>query len=344
MTLLLKSLAYLLLASGLLIVVLIAYSQWQAGRLEVLYPNQGTLTDVGGFKLNSVYLPPTESANLPALVFVHGASGNLLDPMSAFARPLMGRAEMLFVDRPGYGYSERGPEDKTDPGGQADAIAALMDKRGIRKAIVIGHSFGAAIVAALAVNHPDKVQGLLFLSPATHPWPGGVDWYYDLSTIPVVGALFCHTVALPAGMSRMNDGIASVFAPNPVPAFYRDAAAIPLVLRPANFCNNARDVANLLAYVTKNQPRYREISAPTVIITGDSDDIVLEEIHSIGLHRDIAGSELLWVKNLGHKPDHVATDLAIAAIEKIAGQPRDLQNMAHVVETRIAPPARLAFR
>jgi pimeloyl-ACP methyl ester carboxylesterase len=122
-----------------------------------------------------------------------------------------------------------------------------------------------------------------------------------------------------------------------VPETYLDDAAIPLVLRPDNFCSNARDVANLLAYVQKTQPHYKEIMAPTVIITGDSDGIVYEELHSLGLNRDIAGSELVWVKGLGHKPDYVATDLAIAAMEKVAGLPRDLRKIADDVERRIAP-------
>ena len=73
-----------------------------------------------------------------------------------------------------------------------------------------------------------------------------------------------------------------------------------------------------------------------MIITGDTDDIVLEELHSKGLARDIAGSELVWIHNLGHKPDYIATDLVVAAIEKLAGKPRDLQAMARQVETRIA--------
>jgi len=109
------------------------------------------------------------------------------------------------------------------------------------------------------------------------------------------------------------------------------------VLRPDNFCSNARDVANLSEHVQKTQPRYREITAPTIIITGDSDDIVYEELHSRGLKRDIPGSELYWIRNLGHKPDYIATDLAIASLEKLAGKPVDLEAIARQVESRISP-------
>ena len=69
--------------------------------------------------------------------------------------------------------------------------------------------------------------------------------------------------------------------------------------------------------------------------TGELEGVVYEEIHSLGLARDIPGAELLWLRNLGHKPDWVAPDLVVAAIEKLSGLPRDLQAAARRVEARI---------
>jgi pimeloyl-ACP methyl ester carboxylesterase len=318
----------LLVAAGL-------FSQWKASAISQEFPNIGERIDLGGTALNSVLVKAGSSADLPPLVFIHGASGNLRDQLTPFRDRLAGRADLLFVDRPGHGYSDRGGSENNTPDGQADAIAKLMDKRGIAKAIIIGHSFGGAIVASLALRHPDKVAGLLFLSPATHPWPGGIDWYYSVASTPVLGWLFSNTVALPAGLLKLDGGVKSVFSPNRVPETYSRDAAPALVLRPQTFRNNATDVANLEAYVRRIAPSYPEITAPTVIITGDADDIVLEEIHSRGLARDIKGSELVWVHNLGHKPDYIAPQLAIAAIEKLAGSPRDLQAMAREVEKAI---------
>jgi pimeloyl-ACP methyl ester carboxylesterase len=316
--------------------VAIAYSSYQARAIEQAFPNVGELTDVGGFRMNAVHLPRPPAADLPALVFIHGASGNLRDQLEAFEAPLHERAEMLFVDRPGHGYSERGGPENAFPSGQADAIARLMDKRGIENAIIVGHSFGGAIAAAFALRHPERTIGLLFLAPATHPWPGGIDWYYTLAAMPVIGWLFSHAFVIPAGLRRLEQGTIGVFRPNARPAGYVEKTAPALVLRPHAFRNNAADVANLLDYVKTEAPRYREIAAPTVIITGDSDDIVLEELHSRGLARDIAGAELITIRNLGHKPDYLATDVAIAALERLAGRPRDLQHVARRAEQRIA--------
>lgn len=322
-----------------LIVVLAALAiatQVRARAITAQTPNIGELTDVGGFRLNALHVPAGPEADLPPIVFIHGASGNLRDQAGAFLEPLRGRAELLFVDRPGHGYSERGGPENDTPDGQANAIARLMEKKGIERAIIVGHSFGGAITASFGVLHPEKVEGLAFLAAATHPWPGGVDWYYHLASAPVIGPIFCHTLALHAGMMRIAAATDHVFAPNPRPTDYIEDTGPALVLRPHTFRSNAKDVAGLHAYVSAFAPRYQEIDKPTVVITGDSDEIVLEEIHSKGLARDIKGSELVWINGLGHKPDYIVTDIVIAALEKIAGRDRDLQALARAVEPRLA--------
>jgi pimeloyl-ACP methyl ester carboxylesterase len=315
---------------------LAVFTRVKVSQIEAQYPPIGTRIDIAGHAIHVVYQQPGATADLPPLVFLHGASGNLRDPMNSFAKPLAGRAEMLFVDRPGHGYSERGAAANRLPDGQAATIAALMEERGMHEAIIVAHSFGGAIAASLALNHPDKVRGLVFLAPATHPWPGGVAWYYGVARSRLFGPLFTNLVSLPVGLGRVAAGARCVFSPNVMPDDYPEATGTALVLRPANFRANATDVANLQDYVVRVAPRYSEIKVPTIIITGDRDGVVRPDLHSDGLARDIAGAELVTIRNLGHKPDYVARDLAIAAIEKVAGLPRDLAPLAARVEAEIA--------
>ncbi|WP_269931364.1 alpha/beta fold hydrolase [Aminobacter sp. HY435] len=300
----------------------------------------GDFTDIDGARIHYVHVPAGSGADLPPLVFIHGASANLKDQMLPL-RPLFeGRAEMLFFDRPGHGWSGRGDGNNETQKAQAATIAALMDRLGIRDAIIVGHSFGGSIAAAFALEHPHKTRGLLFLSAATHPWPGGdTSWYYSLSARPVVGRLFAAMVANPVGLMRIAAATTCVFSPNKVPDSYVDEASIKLVLRPRAFRANAIDVEGLYRQVLATAPRYHEIKAATVVISGDEDTVVYEEIHSIGLARDIPGAELVWVHNLGHKPDWVAPDLVLAAVEKLAGTDRDLRAAAQAVEARIANDA-----
>lgn len=307
--------------------------------IERRNPPVGSFAEVDGTRVHHVHVPAGPEADLPPVVFIHGASGNLLDQMVPIRPLLEGRARLLFLDRPGHGWSQRGTGNG-DPGAQARTVAALMDHYGILQAVVVGHSFGGAVAAAFAVEHPERTAGLVFLSAATHPWPGGeTSWYYRLSALPLLGRLFVETLAWPGGTMRIGAASACVFAPNRMPEAYLKDAAIPLVLRPSAFRWNAMDVAGLYDHVAAYSRRYGEIEAPTVVISGNRDTVVYEEIHSVGLARDIPGAEMIWVDNLGHKPDWVAPDLVVTAIEKVAGKAVDLGAVARQVEARIAGDA-----
>ena len=78
------------------------------------------------------------------------------------------------------------------------------------------------------------------MAPATHPWPGGVSWHYDVAAMPYIGWLFTRAISLPAGMVRLKGGVDSVFTPNSPPVGYSEDSAVSLVLRPHQFRANGR--------------------------------------------------------------------------------------------------------
>ncbi len=282
-------------------------------------PPFGSFATVDGVRLHYIDMAATAgNEDMLPMVFLHGASGNARDLEGALGEKLQGRARMVFVDRPGHGHSQRGGAKMSAPDAQAQLVAGLMQQLGIAKAVIVGHSLGASIAVAFALDHPDQTAGLVLLSPATHPWPGGdVSWYYDVASFPVFGRLFTETLAVPAGRLMFRKAVKGVFAPNNVPAEYETRSAAELVLRPATFRYNSADVSGLFANVTRLSPRYGEISAASVIITGDCDDVVLAHIHSEGLARDIKGSKLVWLAETGHSPAWSAPDRVIAEIEAL---------------------------
>ena len=56
------------------------------------------------------------------------------------------------------------------PGEQADALVELLDHLGIERAFVLGASAGGTPAIRLALDHPERVRGLILLSSAA-PWP-----------------------------------------------------------------------------------------------------------------------------------------------------------------------------
>ncbi|MEO0545948.1 MAG: alpha/beta hydrolase [Pseudomonadota bacterium] len=313
---------FFLLSFLLIAVVLIGLAIWtrfQVSAIKAQHPPTGLLSGMADGNLHYRYhIAPDGQADAdqPVVLFIHGATGNLLDPYNAFAPVLKDKRSILFVDRPGHGYSPRNGSET--PAAHARRYAQLLDSLKIDKAVLVGHSLGSASVAAFGVLFPERVQGLVFLAPATHPWPTGVDWYYDLASTPGLGWLFTETLTLPVGLGRVDSGVVSVFDPNPVAPGYAEKAAIELVFRPASFRANSRDVAGLNEFVLEFSKRYSEIKAPTVVITGDKDDVVAPSIHSVGLEQDIEGAELIVLPGVGHKPDYVATETVLKAIERVS--------------------------
>jgi len=96
---------------------------------------------------------------------------------------ILGPTHRLVVpDRPGYGSS---PGPASGPTGNADRLAALLGSLGTGPAIVVGHSYGAAVAARLAERHPEVVAALVLVCPAASSAAlGGAD---RALALPMVG-------------------------------------------------------------------------------------------------------------------------------------------------------------
>jgi pimeloyl-ACP methyl ester carboxylesterase len=152
----------------------------------------------------------------------------------------------------------------------------------------------------------------------THPWPGGyISWYNRLTASPL-GWLFARTLAIPIGRLLFRSAAQKSFSPQPVPPGFLDKAFIPLVLRPAAFHANSRDIAVLHDAVTRQSARYGEIRLPATVMGGDRDEIVWTDLHSRSFARDVAGAELIVLPGVGHLPQYARPELVLSAIEALA--------------------------
>ncbi len=70
---------------------------------------------------------------------------------------------MVVVDRPGFALSEP-PTCVPDIRMQAVALSSLLDAAPGQKVLLVGQSYGAAIAALMAAEHPRKVHGVVMLS------------------------------------------------------------------------------------------------------------------------------------------------------------------------------------
>jgi pimeloyl-ACP methyl ester carboxylesterase len=114
----------------------------------------------------------------PLVVLVHGT----LDRSTSFskARALLGDLHVVAYDRRGYGRSMHLPPPAS-VAGHAEDLVAVLDGR---PATLVGHSLGADVCMAVAVERPELVRSLGLWEPPM-PW---LDWWVAGMDRPSAGA------------------------------------------------------------------------------------------------------------------------------------------------------------
>jgi proline iminopeptidase len=101
----------------------------------------------------------TSSRNRPLILLPGGPGlGNYLGPL---AELVASDARTILPDPPAVGGSQVGPEAIVAMISELEGLRAEMS---LRKWIVGGHSFGADLALAYALEHPDRVAGVLSIS------------------------------------------------------------------------------------------------------------------------------------------------------------------------------------
>lgn len=298
-----------------------------SGRITRAYPPIGRFEEVEGARVHFVDVPG-QRPDAPTLVVLHGASANLREVHAALRPLLAGRHRLIFVDRPGHGYSARGGPDMGAPDAQAKRVAALLDRLGVDEAIVVGFSWGGAASLAFALDHPERAQGLLLIAPVSHPWPGRALWYYHLGARPIIGPLFTATLVMPLGLRRLRWAIHSVFAPNRVPPGYARTVGAPMTLRPTAFRAVCKDVARLKHHMARLSRRYGELELPIEAVAGTADTVLSPQIHAMRLAAEVEHANLVLLPDVGHMPHWVAQETVLAALERLIARIRDAAEIA----------------
>ncbi len=254
----------------------------------------------------------------PPVLLIHGASAHSSDMQISLVPELTDTHRVVSYDRPALGRSRGWPEGANHLEGQADAAAQVIETLDLEQPVVVGHSYGGSVALRLALDHPDKVNGLVLLGTPSHEWEGGVTWYNYWSAAPLIGPMVNHLVAPVLGPRMAKSGIESVFAPQDPPAEYYDRADIPLVLRPAAFNANAEAMVTLKEDILAQQSLYGWLDMPVVILHGEADDTVAAELHAERMAEQIPDSRLTLLPGMGHMLHHFRQDLIAENIEAIA--------------------------
>lgn len=168
--------------------------------------------------------------------------------------------DVAAYDARGHGASDPAPSPEAyGYGDLADDLLRVLDEAGFERAVLAGASMGAHTAVRVALEHPERVAGLVVVTPAYDPetWPGDLERWDALSDGLRSGGV---------------DGFVAAYGKSGPPTPEKWKATLQTVLRQRLGAHEHPDaLADALKAVPRSRPwasrsQLGEIACPTVVV------------------------------------------------------------------------------
>lgn len=246
------------------------------------------------------------------IVFVHGY-GSRLESWRAVQPALANGRRTVSYDQRGFGLSER-TASGYGPDAHAADLLALMDELHLPRAVLVAHSYGAGVALRAALQAPERVAGIVLVSPfaldeqlgSTLRWakvPLLGEWLYATSFRGFSGEKYQLAFA-DGGRFATLAALDEVEAIQAIPG--SDQAALATV--------RAMDYREAEA-------RYHELRAPIRVLWGEADRVTpIRTLPSFAEH--LPQATFVRLPGVGHMPSWEAPALVVEAIEQVIAEDR----------------------
>ena len=274
---------------------------------------------VSSLKVNGVRVHYVERGAGDPVVLLHGNGSMIQDFESSGLVDLAAKDYRVIVfDRPGFGHSERPRSVVWTPDAQADLLKAALAQLGISNAVVLGHSWGASVAAALALKYPGLVRGLVLASGYYYPTARPDVVAMGVPALPIVGDILSHTISPLLSRVIWPLMMKKIFGPRSVPEKF-EAFPKEMALRPSQIRASAAESALMIPDAFMLRGQYADLKMPVVIIAGEEDKLIDIDSQSARLHSNVSQSSFHRLAGNGHMIQQTATDQVMSAIREVAG-------------------------
>ena len=268
--------------------------EWDAERKHVFHADYSRFIEVDGLR---VHYQEAGRTDAPVAILIHGfASSNLV-----WSKVLLELAEAGFrviaPDLLGYGYSGKPKELDYTITRQSQMVVGLMQLLEIESAVLIGSSYGGAVAATVALDHPELVRKLVLVGAVTNNRPTRY-MLMRLFGSPIIGDILSPLLVgsrrlLRRRMKRVYDRHSWVMDEKRV-----DARHIPLRTRGAH----RAIIRTVRRWDAERVSRdAHTMTRPTLIVWGENDrEVSIEDGRRI--HEQIPNSRLFVFRECGHLP------------------------------------------
>jgi pimeloyl-ACP methyl ester carboxylesterase len=290
------------LQKGLLVAGLVALSACSYRRHVAItpVPEPARRSVVVGTDTISYELTGDTLSGRPTVVMLHGF-GAAMESWSDIQPAIAARYPVLRMDLKGFGMSAKPKDSRYSARDHAEVVAAVLKKLDVRRAVIVGHSFGGAVTFAtylkLRAEGDSRIVGLGFIDPGVYEQPlpffvaslqseftrwlmftfTTADWRADFTLRRVYHEDSVRTPERVRRYSRYMD----------LPGAHHSFAHTAEQIVPP-------DAAELEAQI-------KTISVPTLAIWGEEDKIVPVK-YGLRFRQDVPGIQFFVLPRTGHAP------------------------------------------
>ena len=269
-------------------------ANWARNRHVVFHSDYSHFVDVDGTR---VHYQEAGERNAPPLVLIHGFASSTLVWSKVFLPLAEAGFRVIALDMLGFGYSGKPRKGEYTIAGQAKLLVGLLDRLGIKRATLLGSSYGGAVAATCALDYAERVDRLVLIGTVNNNRPLN----YKLMRVfgsPLVGDVVSPLLIgsrrlLRRRMKQVYDRHAWVLDERRVDARHlplRAAGTQRAIIRTVR-CWDAERISRDAHLIRK----------PTLLVWGENDrEIPLADGER--LHEEIPGSRLIVFLNCGHVP------------------------------------------
>jgi len=242
----------------------------------------------------------------PVLVLVHGSDCSLFD-WEPWATRLDGNFRVVTMDMPGYGLTGAVPSGDYSQEAMVAFVKAVVDKLGIGRFAIGGHSMGGGVAARFAETWPGRVTQLILVDAVGMPAKLRQETpaIFRILRLPVLNQILLHVTPRSFVADSLNDDIV-----------HKSVLTNAMIDRYWDFIRMAgtREAEFARRGLPKNTyvlDHIAGIKAPTLILWGDDDhDVPVSDAHAYA--EKIPGAKLIIYKATGHFPHEEVADQSAA--------------------------------
>src|SRR6266498_246107 len=268
--------------------------EWEKNRAAVFHADYSRFVEVDGVR---VHYQEVGDPNAPPMFLIHGFAASNLVWSKVFLELAATGFRVIAPDLPGYGYSGKPRHLDYTIASQAKMVFSLVSQLGINRAVLVGSSYGAAIAATMALDHPALVEKLVLVGAVTNNRPTRY-LLMRLFSSPIIGDILSPLVVgsrllLRLRMKRVYDRHSWVLDERRV-----EARHLPLATRGVH----RAIIRTVRRWDAERVSRdAHQLKQPTLLLWGDTDrEVPLRDGER--LHEEILESRLVIFRECGHLP------------------------------------------